>query len=1381
MNKKRVSLFKRICASALLVLMILPFMFMTVTAGNIGTPFPYQELEKEFPGGYYFVNRGFAGLSDERHNREHEGHRAELMYTNGGDISYNKLPWTSDKWDSGENIRYADQHYTIEVYKVPGLFETHETQKTTYKSAYHTWNVYIDLVTISDMWREKKTFDDFVNDKRAYLQRQIRDDYPGTVTESTYNGGTLLALETTHTSYSSTYQEERTGIYRKYFYFRPVPELPEYWLFYEFEISDADGDDPSVFTNAENYMYQAFNAQCDVIWLDDFWKISDQTPTQVTVTQEAEETPGEDGGTMVPTAIVVGVFGVSAALAGAALAAGRQDDPPIPLKSYKMYVQKDFGDILPRGGEPQIIRARMAEVDESKTERDRNDLTKKIGATANGMIIHSVAMVGRYCEASVSIPKDYASDTASISFVFEGEGGTFTNEVIFKVDAPTIEFYQPNIALKALDEEGAEIGFTVKGLEPDKIKVDLKITGGKSYVAALSDAVTEDGKPYPGTYFAVIADINEDEGEPGTYAVHTLHVTATDGAVSATGEIDIYRVSVGLNIGINALDCYRVLKKEAAGKHVNDLTASDFDIAYTKAPAMILEYDEEKHEMFYLPANAEIKFELIDPGDSMMRDRLEGLGIEAVLTDVKEGFSEYTIFCTKGWLEPPLRAPIKLVATATQTIGEEERIYNCEKNVMLLSQKKRKQPLSSVQMDEDLKLSQWIPDAMCFITDNGLIDDLGGEYMLLGTLWDSFDENFGYDPILIAQIQSNINDCLFRRKKYALEKRQEYYLKLQETANADNNYWTIWSKSFAMVSEKYVDTWGGIATRIALGFCTGGLSEIPFTAMDINKAVSDYNERTLLCDRTTGGKLFAGSVPVIISAVTGGVMKGAGWSIKVMTPAPVKAGLKRWAVNQTKAIVKKIPEKWVYASKNIYKKFGEYAEKINSYDPRKKMLRVKTAAAEADALNLKARATAHKDVLDVRKGPLSAKGELKSTVQRAGELKAAQKLDRFKNAVDDVKKNPSPKTVKELKASTIEVDKDTFTLRMLNQDGKTEAEIVNKVKVKNTYRADYNKCKAEFIDDPAEKLIKKKTSIKKGVSEDKVVVKRASGKTAEELSEGITSPFDSDNSPLIYDEKTGKASYLTQAETDEIVATSYCEATGTKYVDVDDAIKKSSDLKAVGVTPDSPEFYQEFDKLKSTTAFSDEAIEANMKTGKFKMAYEYSQIESQWDELLADEAKKSKIMDECRRFTNREITELSDDTLKAIQMAEKQSECLHQAPKTYDLYVPKDINGQAYGAKSGFTEESRVFVETCRMAENQGMYNIDLGEMNDILAKRGTTYTKEVSNMVLDFKTINTNCRAANSSAASGIMNTSPGSGLTGAKLGFAGSVGSTSSDSTNP
>ena len=1108
----------------------------------------------------------------------------------------------------------------------------------------------------------------------------------------------------------------------------------------------------------------------------------DPPKTDNGVIQDALSTPGEDGGVSVPAAIVVGVLSGGAAIAGALAAAGStKDQPPIKLKSYKMYVQKDFGDMLPRGGEPVIIRSRMSEVDENQTERERNDLTAKIAVSANGMTIHNVSMVGKYCEATVSIPKEYAESTASITFLFEGEGGTFTNEVIFNVDVPSIEFYQPNIALKARDEDGAEIGFTVKGLEPDKIKVKLKITGGSSYVAACSDAVTEDQKPVPGTYFAVIADINEDEGEPGTYAVHTLHVTATDGTLTATGEIDIYRVTVGLNIGVNALDCYRVLKKEAAGKEVKDLVASDFDIAYTKAPAFILEYDEEKQEMFYLPAKPEIRFELIDPEDSMMRDRLEGLGLKAILTDIKESMSEYTIYCTKGWLEPPLRAPIKVVAKAVETIGEEEKEYTCEREVMLLSQKKRKYPLTSAQMDEDLRINQWIPDALSFITDNGLMDDLGGEYMLLGTLWDSFDERFGFDPILVAQIQTNINDCLFKRRRYALEQRQRYYEKVQETAYADNNYWTIWSKSFAMVSEKYVDTWGGIATRIALGFCTGGLSEIPFTAMDINKAVSDYNERTLLCDRTTGGKIFYGSVPVMVSVATAGLIKGVGWSVKVMTPAPIKAGLKNWAMRQSQAVMKKIPEKWVYASKKIYSKFSEYAEKINSYDPRKKMLNIRKAAAETDALNLSARAKAQKDVLNVRSGPLSGKGELKSTVQRAGELNAAKKLDRFKKAVDRVKTDPSPKALKELKEATIEMDKDTFALRMLNQEGKTEAEIISKTKIKNPYRAEYNLRKAEFIDDPAEKLIKKKAALKKGVSEDKVVVKRASGKTAEELKEGITSPFDSDNSPMVIDEKTGKTSYFTQAETDEMVAKSYCEATGTSYSSLDDAMKKSSELKAVGVTPDSPEFYMEFEKLKSLEAFSDDAIEANIKTGKFKMAYEYSQMESAWDDLWANEAKRAKVLDECRRYVNREITELSDDTMRAIQMAEKQAECLHQAPKTYDLYVGKDINGQAYGAASGFTEESRVFVETCRLAENQGMYNIDLGEMNDILAKRGTTYSKSVSDMVLDFKTINTNCRAANRSATSGFMNMSPGSGLTGAQLGTAGSVGSSVSDSTNP
>jgi hypothetical protein len=112
-------------------------------------------------------------------------------------------------------------------------------------------------------------------------------------------------------------------------------------------------------------------------------------------------------------------------------------------KSYKMYVQKDFGDAIKRGGEPVPIRARMAEVDTGGIEKDRNDLTSQITASGKGMKVNSVTVSGRYIEAMVNVPKDWNEDQASISFTFTGEGGSFTNTVLFRViDGPSIKFVE---------------------------------------------------------------------------------------------------------------------------------------------------------------------------------------------------------------------------------------------------------------------------------------------------------------------------------------------------------------------------------------------------------------------------------------------------------------------------------------------------------------------------------------------------------------------------------------------------------------------------------------------------------------------------------------------------------------------------------------------------------------------------------------------------------------------------------------------------------------------------------------------------------------------------------------------------------------------------
>ncbi len=181
------------------------------------------------------------------------------------------------------------------------------------------------------------------------------------------------------------------------------------------------------------------------------------------VTKRAETNPGEDGGVSVPAAIVIGVLGGGAAIAGAAAAASDGSAGDRKKKSYKMYVQKDFGDAIRRGGDkPVRIRARMAEID-GTVERDRNDLTACIGVSADGMTVHSAALAGRYCEATVSVPENNQNDTANITFSFTGEGGVFTNTVVFRVvDGPSLKFiderdgtlYHENCGIDAIPGDG---------------------------------------------------------------------------------------------------------------------------------------------------------------------------------------------------------------------------------------------------------------------------------------------------------------------------------------------------------------------------------------------------------------------------------------------------------------------------------------------------------------------------------------------------------------------------------------------------------------------------------------------------------------------------------------------------------------------------------------------------------------------------------------------------------------------------------------------------------------------------------------------------------------------------------------------------------------
>jgi len=170
---------------------------------------------------------------------------------------------------------------------------------------------------------------------------------------------------------------------------------------------------------------------------------ADTAPVYESVEQYAEAESGEDGGVSIPAVIVIGVGGAGAAAVGAAAALGDKDrDEQEKKKKYKMYVSKDFGDAIRKGGKAVTVRARMAECDPSGAETDNAALTAAITASASGMTLIGARLAGRYMEATVQAPED-APDEGTLTFTFAGEGGTFQNSVIFRLcGRPYLRFPQ---------------------------------------------------------------------------------------------------------------------------------------------------------------------------------------------------------------------------------------------------------------------------------------------------------------------------------------------------------------------------------------------------------------------------------------------------------------------------------------------------------------------------------------------------------------------------------------------------------------------------------------------------------------------------------------------------------------------------------------------------------------------------------------------------------------------------------------------------------------------------------------------------------------------------------------------------------------------------
>ena len=410
--------------------MLLPILCLPALAAESGSPFPFSDYADKHLEVYTAYPAWERDLRE-----ENDPERQKLSYTN--------LVTVCMVNHMGNLV--AEQTAELKVYKIDGLWEAMDTgypRVTRYK---------VEDITDCDEVNDRTTSAETLKGWKEDAAKGFDSDSYGVREVVAYGDGYVYTYSYTRVDYEG----KPCDRWSKYQYLRPVPEIPGLFLTFTIEFSTGIDSSTDTYSEAEIQAFENkwkdafFNSSYEIAWNDDFedfTKAGSQTTNPENqnsgITQNAEETPGEDGGVSVPAAIVIGVLGGGAAIAGAAAASGGSDDKKKKQKAYKMYVQKDFGDAIRRGGDkPVVIRARMAEVDESGAEHDRNDLTSQIGVSADGMTVHGVALVGRYCEATVSVPENNQNDTASITFTFTGEGGSFTNTVIFRlVDGPTLKF-----------------------------------------------------------------------------------------------------------------------------------------------------------------------------------------------------------------------------------------------------------------------------------------------------------------------------------------------------------------------------------------------------------------------------------------------------------------------------------------------------------------------------------------------------------------------------------------------------------------------------------------------------------------------------------------------------------------------------------------------------------------------------------------------------------------------------------------------------------------------------------------------------------------------------------------------------------------------------
>lgn len=163
-----------------------------------------------------------------------------------------------------------------------------------------------------------------------------------------------------------------------------------------------------------------------------------------TVNIDADKDTGETDVT-IPEALAIVIIGGAAAITGAGAGSDPDNGDKKKKSRYKMCLRKDFGDAIRYDTQAVTVYARIVEITPEGEEIDRPDFSARIEMfSGGGLKVESTAIADNYMGALVcaeSVPGGQNPDRGVLSIRFSGEGGSFQNNVTFRlIGKPYIAF-----------------------------------------------------------------------------------------------------------------------------------------------------------------------------------------------------------------------------------------------------------------------------------------------------------------------------------------------------------------------------------------------------------------------------------------------------------------------------------------------------------------------------------------------------------------------------------------------------------------------------------------------------------------------------------------------------------------------------------------------------------------------------------------------------------------------------------------------------------------------------------------------------------------------------------------------------------------------------